>query len=135
MDKSTHPVLLFDGVCHFCDSAVQFVLKMDKKEEFLFAPLQSEHGQQLLKEAGLPPDYCDSLVLAENGRYYAKSDGVLRIAKRLPGMWKLLYAYKIIPRPLRDAVYDIVAQNRYKWFGKKESCRIPLPHERKRFLN
>ncbi|MFY4775456.1 thiol-disulfide oxidoreductase DCC family protein [Metabacillus sp. RGM 3146] len=135
MKKSSKPILLFDGVCNFCDSTVQLILKYDNKEEFQFAALQSDAGQHLLKEHKLPLKNFDSLVVIEENCCYLKSSAALRIIKNLSGFWKLLYVFIIIPRPIRDFFYGIIAKNRYKWFGQKESCRIPSPEERKRFLD
>lgn len=135
MKKPSNPILLFDGVCNFCDSTVQLILKYDEAEQFQFAALQSDAGQELLKEYQLPLENFDSLVVIEENRYYLKSSAALKIAKYLSGFWKLFYVFILIPRPLRDFLYGIIAKNRYKWFGRKESCRIPAPKERKRFLN
>lgn len=127
------PVVLFDGECNFCDSSVQFIIKRDVEGVFQFASLQSDAGQELLKKFNVP-DGVDSMILIENGKVYYKSEAALRICRSLKGAWKLLYALIIVPRPLGDLVYDFIARNRYKWFGKKDSCMLPPPHIRKRFL-
>ncbi|WP_174732792.1 thiol-disulfide oxidoreductase DCC family protein [Mesobacillus harenae] len=128
-----NPIILFDGECNFCDSSVQFIIKRDKKEVFHFASLQSEAGQELIKKFNVPPDV-DSMILIEDDKVYYKSAAALRISRHLEGAWKLLYGLTITPSPIRNAVYDIVAKNRMKWFGKKDSCMLPPPNVRKRFL-
>ncbi|MBU8788588.1 thiol-disulfide oxidoreductase DCC family protein [Bacillus glycinifermentans] len=127
-------IVLFDGVCNVCDGAVQFIIKHDPKGLFSFAPLQSDTGRKLLEQHGLSADHFDSMILIKNGRVYAKSAAVLHVAKGLSGLWRAAAVFLIIPKPLRDAVYDLLAKNRYKWFGKKESCMIPGPDIKKRFL-
>ncbi|MBP2005105.1 thiol-disulfide oxidoreductase DCC family protein [Halobacillus andaensis] len=126
-------VILFDGECNFCDQSVQFIIKRDPKASFAFASLQSEKGKELLRKHHAPEDI-DSLVLIEHNRCYVQSSAALRICKHLKGAWKLPYVLLLMPKPLRDFVYSILANNRYKWFGKNESCRLPSPEERKRFL-
>ncbi|CAM3239939.1 thiol-disulfide oxidoreductase DCC family protein [Filibacter tadaridae] len=127
-------IVLFDGECNFCDSSVQFIIKRDPYAHFVFSSLQSEKGQELVKEYKIPADV-DSLVLIEKGKAYTKSSAALRIAKKLDGLWHLLFLFILIPSRIRDGVYDIVATNRYKWFGKKEdACMLPSPDERKRFI-
>ena len=126
--------VLFDGECNFCDASVQFIIKRDPYEHFQFTSLQSETGQQLSKDFGIPEDV-DSLVLIEKGKAYTKSGAALRIAKKLDGLWHLAFLFILVPSPIRDRVYDFVARNRYKWFGKKEeACMLPTPAERKRFI-
>ncbi|WP_432353450.1 thiol-disulfide oxidoreductase DCC family protein [Sporosarcina sp. A2] len=126
--------VLFDGECNFCDASVQFIIKRDPYEYFQFASLQSETGQQLSRDFAIPEDV-DSLVVIENGKAYTKSSGALHIAKKLDGLWHLAFLFILIPSPIRDGVYDLVARNRYKWFGKKEeACMLPTPAERKRFI-
>lgn len=128
-----HPVILFDGVCNFCDASVQFILKRDPNEIFHFASLQSDAGQELLGKYKVPDDV-DSMILIENEKVYYKSSAALRISRHLQGVWKLFYAFIILPAPIRNAMYDLIAKNRYKWFGQKESCMLPPPNVRKRFL-
>lgn len=126
--------VLFDGECNFCDASVQFIIKRDPYEHFQFTSLQSETGQQLSKDFGIPEDV-DSLVLIEKGKAYTKSGAALRIAKKLDGLWHLAFLFILVPSPIRDRVYDFVARNRYNWFGKKEeACMLPTPAERKRFI-
>lgn len=129
-----HGIVLFDGVCNFCDASVRFVLDRDPGGYFRFASLQSEVGRRLLAEHGLPVDELASVVLIEEGRAHTRSDAALRIARRLRGAWRLLGVFRVVPRSLRDAVYDRVAANRYRWFGKRELCEIPSPEVRARFL-
>jgi predicted DCC family thiol-disulfide oxidoreductase YuxK len=126
-------IILFDGVCNFCESSVQFIIKRDPKGHFHFASLQSDVGQKLLKEFNAP-EGIDSIILIENGQTFVKSSAALRISKQLSGFWKLFYSLRIIPVGIRDYMYDIIAKNRYKWFGKKESCMLPSDDIRKRFL-
>jgi predicted DCC family thiol-disulfide oxidoreductase YuxK len=127
-------LLLFDGVCNLCNSSVQFILLRDKKDRFRFASLQSDYGQSLLREHNLPTESFNSLVLVENGKIYQKSTAALRIARKLKGLWPLLFAFIIIPPFIRNFVYDIIAKNRYRWFGKKEECMLPRPEWKQKFL-
>lgn len=129
------PVLLFDGVCNLCNAAVQWVLLRDRRAIFRFAALQSETGQRLLREANLPSGQLDTVVLADaDGRIFTRSDAALEIVRRLGGGWRLLYGFKIVPRFLRDAVYNWVARNRFRWFGRREECLLPRPEWRARFV-
>ena len=115
-----NPIILFDGVCNFCNSAINFVLKQDKKGIFRFAPLQSETGQKLLNQYNLSTKEFDSFVLIDNGKVYKKSAASLQVMNKLPWYWKEAQLFRIIPTVFRDAIYDFIAKNRYKWFGKKE---------------
>ncbi|HEY4551784.1 MAG TPA: thiol-disulfide oxidoreductase DCC family protein [Bacillaceae bacterium] len=126
-------IVFFDGECNFCDKSVQFIIKRDPKGYFKFAPLQSETGQSLLKPCSIP-ESMDSFILMEDHTCYFKSTAALKICKNLRGLWKLFYILMIIPVPIRDYFYGILAKNRYKWFGKKESCMLPTPEQRERFL-
>jgi len=126
-------ILLFDGVCNLCDSTVQFVIKRDPHAQFRFASLQSEKGQQLIQQYGIANDL-NSFILIDQDRCYSKSSAALRVMKNIKGPWRLLYGLIIVPRPIRDAGYDLIAKNRYKWFGKKEQCMLPSPDIRERFL-
>ena len=130
-----HSILLFDGICNFCNGSVNFIIDHDPQKHFRFASLQSEGGQELLRKFNLPTEDFDSLVLVEGERYFKKSTAGLRIARSLTGLWPLLYALIIIPTPLRDLGYNLIAKNRYKWFGKADSCRMPTPELRERFLS
>lgn len=128
-------VVLFDGVCNLCNSSVQFIIRHDPGGHFKFSALQSEAGQALLDRFGMDRRKFDSVVLYSNGRYYTHSGAALRIARRLSGLWPLLfYVFYPVPYFIRDAVYLFISRNRYRWFGKQESCMIPTPELRARFL-
>ena len=131
---NTHLIILFDGLCNFCNFWVNFLLDRDKKDKFRFTPLQSEKGEELLKKFNLSTKDFDTFVLIDGDKYYIRSTASLIVAKNLGGLWKVLYSLIIIPGPIRDFIYNLVAKNRYKLFGKKESCRIPTPEERSKFL-
>lgn len=126
-------IVLFDGECRMCDRSVQFIMKRDPKNHFKFASLQSDKGKAILKQAHAPLVQ-DSLTVVSGGQYFTKSAAVLYICRHLHGLWRFFYFFKIIPRPVRDGVYDFVAKNRYKWLGKKKSCHLPSPEDRQRFL-
>ncbi|WP_407269109.1 thiol-disulfide oxidoreductase DCC family protein [Radiobacillus sp. PE A8.2] len=127
-------IILFDGECNFCDSSVQFIIKRDPKGYFKFASLQSDIGQQLLKEHKVDADI-NSFVLVDDDSCYFRSSAALRVCRRLKAPWKIFSTLIIVPRPIRDYFYNIIANNRYKWFGKKDSCTLPPPEIRKRFLS
>ncbi|MFD2786420.1 thiol-disulfide oxidoreductase DCC family protein [Hymenobacter rubripertinctus] len=129
-------IILFDGVCNLCNGFVQFVLEHDAGGQFRFAALQSGAGQGLLREYGLPaPTEPDSVVLLADGRAYTHSAAALGILARLSGRWATLARVgRWFPRPLRDAVYRLIARNRYRWFGRQESCWLPTPALKARFL-
>lgn len=130
-----NPIILFDGVCKLCNRSVQFVLKHDKQKHFRFAALQSAAGQALLKKHNLHETIFNSFVLIKDGKLYLKSTAALKVAKELNGPIKILYAFIIVPTFIRNAVYNLIAKNRYKWFGKKDSCMIPTPDIQSSFLN
>jgi len=134
MESTDHPVLLFDGVCNLCNGSVQFIIERDPEARFRFASLQSEEGQALLNRFESRPADLSSVVLVQEGRLYARSEAALRVARQLSGGWPLLYALIVVPRPIRDAVYNWIARNRYRWFGKKDACMIPSPDLKARFL-
>jgi predicted DCC family thiol-disulfide oxidoreductase YuxK len=129
------PVVLFDGVCNLCNGSVVFIIKRDAKSKLRFASLQSEYGEEQMKKFNLPPSALNSVLLIKGGRLYQKSNAALEIASMLDGIWPILYVFKIVPRFLRDFIYDWIAHNRYRWFGKKEACMIPTPDMRARFIN
>jgi predicted DCC family thiol-disulfide oxidoreductase YuxK len=129
------PIVLFDGVCNLCNGAVQFIIRHDKKNIFMFASLQSEVGRKILEQYNFPLDELNSFILIENNKAYTRSTGALRVAKKLNGLWPLLYGFIIIPKFIRDSIYNWVAGNRYKWFGKKDACMIPTPELKARFLS
>ncbi|MFZ3576819.1 thiol-disulfide oxidoreductase DCC family protein [Virgibacillus sp. DJP39] len=128
------PILLFDGECNFCDRSVQFIIKRDPTGIYKFASLQSDIGIKLLKKHHIPQNV-DSFILIEANRCYDKSSAALRVCRNLTGLWKGLYIFIIVPKSLRDFFYNIIATNRYKWFGKKDSCMIPSPDIKSRFLD
>jgi predicted DCC family thiol-disulfide oxidoreductase YuxK len=127
-------VVLFDGVCNLCNSAVQLIIRYDKKAYFSFASLQGEYGQKFLKANNLNTEDYDSFILFENGTMYTESTAALYVAKRMCFPWVLSYPLLIIPKFIRDAVYRLIAKNRYRWFGKKEQCMIPSPNVQNRFI-
>ena len=129
-------IILFDGVCNLCNNAINFIIEHDKKDVFRFASLQSELGRKMVSERGIDPEVLDSIILIEPGVvYYEKSTAALKIAKELSGGYSLLSYFSFLPNFIRDGVYDIVAANRYSWFGKKESCMIPTPELNAKFLD
>ena len=127
-------VVLFDGVCNLCNGFVQFVLPRDPEGKYRFASLQSDVGRELLAEHDLPTDELESIVLIEDGEAYVKSAAVIRIATGLGGAYRLLAPFRFVPRAVRDRVYDFVADNRYRWFGRKDRCMIPSGDAESRFL-
>lgn len=135
MDKDFNfPIILFDGVCNLCNASVQWVLRRDRRGQFRFAALQSETGQQLLARFGMDPAAFNTVVLADGGRLYTRSDAALEVARRLGAPWAWLAVFRYLPRGLRDAVYDWIARNRYRWFGRQESCLLPRPEWKERFV-
>ncbi|PSQ61235.1 MAG: thiol-disulfide oxidoreductase DCC family protein [Halobacteriales archaeon SW_9_67_25] len=134
VDRIDRPVLLFDGVCNLCHASIRAIVRLDAAGKILFAPLQSEVGRELLDRQGLSPDYFDSVVLVEGDSHYTKSTAVLRACRCLDGPLPLVYPLVYLPRGLRDAVYDFVAEHRYGVFGKRDECSVPEPHVRERFL-
>lgn len=126
--------ILFDGVCSFCSWSVRFILRHDAKGLLTFASLQSPVGRRMLQEYGLDPTRMDSLLFLHEGRLLAKSDAVLEILRYL-GAWRILRAVKVLPRSLRDAIYDLVAANRFRLFGRRSFCFLPTAEERRRFLD
>jgi len=129
-------IILFDGVCNLCDNAINFIITHDKHKTFKFAPLQSTIGKQLIKERGIDTTQVDSIILVDVGSaYYLKSDAALEIAKDLDGAYSYLSYLKVFPFGLRNKVYDYIAKNRYKWYGKKDSCMMPTPELKSRFLD
>lgn len=129
------PILLFDGVCNLCNRSVQFIIRHDRKKKFLFASLQGQKGQEVLERFQLPAKQLDSFILLKDDKIYTRSTGVLEVMKLLGGGWSLLYGFIIIPAFIRHAVYNWIARNRYKWFGKKEECWVPTAELRERFLD
>lgn len=127
-------IILFDGVCNLCNASVQFIIERDPTAIFRFAALQSDFGQSILAKNSVNTEGGDSIILVEDGKVYDRSTAALRIARRLSGSIKLLYVFIIIPRPIRDFVYKIIAKNRYRWFGKQDACWMPTKALKARFL-
>lgn len=128
------PVVLFDGVCNLCNSSVLFIIRRDPRARFKFAPLQSEFGQEQLKRFRLPTSELNSVLLLVDGKLYQKSSAAIKIAGRLNAGWPMLTIFRVVPVRVRDGIYDWVAQNRYRWFGKREVCMIPTPELKSRFI-
>ncbi len=128
-------VILFDGICNLCNDVVNLLLDLDKSNILYFSSLQSDFGQFVLQKFNLPTDNFNSFIFLKKGKIYQKSDGALEVCRTLGGFWKILYFFKIIPTFARNAIYEWVAQNRYRWFGKKEYCRVPTPNLQARFLS
>jgi predicted DCC family thiol-disulfide oxidoreductase YuxK len=127
-------IVLFDGVCNFCNGSVNFIIEHDKAGYFKFSPLQSEIGEELTAKYGINKTDTDSVVVIENEKAYTHSTGALRIAGRLDGIWSLGYAFIAVPRPIRDFFYKTFAKYRYRLFGRQDACMIPTPEIRARFL-
>jgi predicted DCC family thiol-disulfide oxidoreductase YuxK len=127
-------IIFFDGVCNLCNNSVKFIIKRDNHKRFLYASLQSDAARDILLQFKIKNSNLDSIILLENGKLYQKSTAILKIAKQLNGFWKLNYVFIIIPKFFRDFIYDIIAKNRYKWFGKREVCMLPTGDMKLRFL-
>ena len=134
-DTEKSAVVLFDGVCNFCNSSINFIIEHDKKNYFKFAPLQSEIAQKLLKENNLDSPDIDSVILIEDGKAFTHSTAALKIARGLGGIWSVGYVFIVIPKFIRDFFYKLFAKNRYRLFGKKDACMMPTPEIRAKFLN
>jgi len=128
------PLLLFDGQCNLCTGAVQFVLRRDRRARFRFAARESAAGRAVLAQLGLP-EQPESIVVVHRGRVWTRSAASLAVARRLPFPWPLASVFWIVPSPLRDLVYRWIAKNRYRWFGKRDTCWVPTPELRARFLD
>jgi predicted DCC family thiol-disulfide oxidoreductase YuxK len=135
MDDHRQLVVLFDGLCNLCSDSVQFIIKRDPHAKIKFASLQSEAGKKILISFHLPENELNSMVFVENGRAFTRSSGALRVCRHLSGIWPVFFTLLIVPGFIRNAVYDFVGKNRYKWFGKKNECWIPSPALKKRFLD
>ena len=133
--SNAHPIVLFDGVCNLCDRSVQFVLDRDPEGVFRFASLQSETGRALMTRHQLDPDALSSVVVLDGDGAHTKSDAALRIARELRFPWNVLSGLRIVPRAVRDTLYDAVADRRTRWFGTRAACRIPTPDVAGRFLD
>jgi predicted DCC family thiol-disulfide oxidoreductase YuxK len=132
---ASYAIVLFDGECGLCDRSIDFLLRHDRAEALRFAPLQSDVAQSLLREHGLDATQVASVVVIDRERVYRQSDAALLAAEKLGPWWRgLATIARLVPRAIRDAVYDLIARNRYRWFGRTITCRIPTPQERTRFL-
>jgi len=132
--QDRYDIILFDGVCNLCNNAVDFVIKRDKKDHFKFGALQDAASKSILKENKINQDYIDSIILVRGDQIFYKSKAALEIAKNLSGLWPVLVVFNVVPSFIRDPIYDWIARKRYSWFGKKETCRIPTPEEKQKFL-
>lgn len=129
-------IILFDGVCNFCNASVRFIIKRDKKDVFRFASLESDLGQKLTDERGIDTSKIDSIILIDPGNaYYIKSTAALEISKELSGLYPALSVFQVLPEGFRNLIYDFVAKNRYNWFGKSETCPMPTEEEKSKFLD
>ncbi|GAA3756313.1 thiol-disulfide oxidoreductase DCC family protein [Flavobacterium ginsengiterrae] len=135
MTEKHKKIILFDGVCNLCNNAVQFIIKNDKKDIFRFTALQSDLGKEICNYIGVDQTKIDSIILYNPGTaYYYKSSAAIEIAQDLGGIYNLAVVFKIFPEKIRNYIYDYIAKNRYKWYGKKESCMIPTPELKAKFL-
>ena len=135
MDTSGHHIILFDGVCNLCNGFVQFVIRHDKKQTFKFASLQSDYAASLPELKDKIGNSLSTVVLQQDNQYYFKSTAALKIARLLAFPISIAYVFIIVPKPIRDAVYNWIASNRYRWFGKRNECWLPTPELKSRFLN
>jgi len=133
--QHTPTIVLFDGVCNYCNGLVNFLLRQDRNRKLRFAALQSAAGKRVLASHGLSLDYLDSFVLIDKGRALTRSTAALILYNRLPWYWKWTQIFWVFPRFIRDAVYNFFARNRYRWFGKREQCMVPSPEVKQRFLD
>ena len=127
-------LVIFDGVCNLCAHSVKFILDHEAGQTLRFTPLQSPAGARFMRELGLDPGDAKTIVLIADGRPYMRSDAAIRISQYFDGAWKLLGMIRIVPRPIRDWAYDIVARNRYRWFGRFDTCMVPTPQLKARFI-
>jgi predicted DCC family thiol-disulfide oxidoreductase YuxK len=134
MLENENGIVLFDGVCNFCNSSINTIIRLDKKRYFRFAPIQSEVGNMLMVKHGLDPTKFDSVILVDDNRAYTYSSAILNIARKLKGIYQLAYIFILIPPFLRNVVYKWIAANRYKWWGKKDACMVPTADVRSRFV-
>lgn len=134
MGNIQNKILLFDGECNLCNSTVQFVIERDNKATIKFASLQSMAGKKIMEENKIPSHYIDSIIYFENNQIYYKSTAALKLFRNLDGLWKLTYVFMIVPNYIRNVVYDFIAKNRRKWFGKAENCWVMTEDLKDRFL-
>ncbi len=127
-------IIVFDGICNFCERSVNFILQHEASQELTFVPLQTVTGAQMLRELGFNPADARTFVLVEEGKAYSRSSAAIRVARYLRWPWRALAATWLIPRPIRDYGYRVIAANRYRWFGRKDRCMIPTPAVRQRFI-
>jgi len=132
--QDKYDIILFDGVCNLCNTAVDFVIRRDKNDRFKFGSLQDKATKSILKDYKINQNYIDSIILIRGNQVFYKSKAALEIARNLGSPWPVMYIFIIVPAIIRDPVYDWIARNRYRWFGKKETCRIPSPKEKQKFL-
>ena len=127
-------LVIFDGVCNFCIGSVHFILRHERGPVLTFAPVQTGTGTRMVRELGLDPGDAKTFVLVEDGKAYTRSSAAIRVARYLRWPWRALAAIRVIPRPLRDWAYNRVVVNRYRWFGRSETCMVPPPEIRRRFI-
>jgi predicted DCC family thiol-disulfide oxidoreductase YuxK len=133
--EQAYDIILFDGVCNLCNGAVTFLIKRDKQDRFRFAALESAVGRELLTKYGIDIKKTDSIILVRGDHAFIKAEAALHIARKMPGLWPALLIFNLLPNVLLNFFYDLVARNRYAWFGKKESCMIPTPALQSKFLH
>ena len=133
-ESDTHPILLFDGVCNLCNGSIQFIIPRDPHGTLRFAPLQSPLGETVQESVGLSTDDLETVVVVDDGMAYTKSDAAIRVGEHLGGVYRLLSLGRLLPRSLRDRIYDFVADHRYDWFGRKEQCMVPDEDVSDRFI-
>ena len=134
LENTKDPIILFDGVCNLCYGVVKFAINRDKRNRLRFASLQSDAAKELMRATGIDENQLKTFVFIDDKKAYTKSTAGLKLAQNLDGLWPMLYAFIIVPRAIRDFVYNYISKNRYRWFGKEESCMIPTPEIQARFL-
>lgn len=133
--RKTHSILMFDGLCNLCNSSVQFVIKRDLKKKIVFSSLQSEIAQDFLSTQNDSLKNCESVILIDKNNIYTKSSAAIKVSQSLKGLWFMMSIFIILPKPIRDYVYDVIASRRYRWFGKRTNCYIPTKEEQELFLD
>ncbi len=128
-------IVFFDGICNLCNASIDFIIKRDFKNQFLVGALQDDFSKEILSGHQVRQDYLDSLVLLDDDRIFYKSTAALKISRELSGLWPIFYPLIFLPKWIRDPIYDFIGKNRYRWFGKKNTCRIPTPEEKAKFLS
>lgn len=134
MDAKSKSIVVFDGMCNFCNGSVNFIIARDPSNRFSFASIQSKAGKKVLLEFGFDESCVDTFLLVKEGRCFVRTDAALEVVKELSGLWFVLLVLKVIPRPIRDYFYGLLAANRYRLFGKRESCVVPTSEVKGRFL-